>query len=134
MSSVGSQTSYPWSNNKPLTANLSTVDATTTTIFSVVIPAATTLLITAQIAARRTGGSAGTAEDGDSFVVFGAYKNVAGTATLIGSQGNIFSAKDQSGWAVTFSATGNTAILQVTGAANNNIDWIATYQSGTRVS
>jgi len=123
------QRTYSW----PLTAIISTTDATATTIFSVVIPPTTTVFITADVAARRTGGSSGTAEDGAAYKIYGAFKNVSGSATLIG-QGTTFVAEDQVAWGISFSVTADTAILQVTGAANNNINWTATYQSGTRAS
>lgn len=118
---------------QPLTALVSTTDATATTIFSVVIPPTTTLMITADVAGRRTGGSSGTAEDGAAYKICGAFKNVAGVATIIG-QTILFTAEDQAAWTVAFAVTADTALLKVTGAANNNINWTTTYQSGTRVS
>lgn len=118
---------------QPLTAILSTTNATPGTIFSVILPPTTTVLITANISGRRTGGVSGTAEDGASYVICGSFKNVSGVATLIG-QTTIFTAEDQAGWDAAFDVTADTALMKVTGAANNDINWTATYQSGVMVS
>lgn len=106
---------------------VTTTDATITTLATVPIPASTTVMIEARVAARRTGGTSGTAEDGAAYIVAGAYKNVAGTATEIG-EGSLFSAEDQAGWACTIDVSGSNALLQVTGAADNNVSWVATYR------
>lgn len=107
---------------------VTTTDATTTTIATVAIPASTTVFIEVKVVARRTGGSAGTAEDGAAYMVDAAYKNVAGTATEIG-ESSIFSAEDQAGWGVSVTPSSGNALIQVTGAVNNNISWIATYRT-----
>ena len=80
-------------------------------------------MIEAQVISRRTGGTAGTAEDGAGYVIRGTYKNVAGTATLIGAVNADYTAEDQAGWAATFNVTGATVTLDVTGAADNNVTW-----------
>jgi len=111
-----------------ISATTSTTDATVTTIATVAIPASTTVMIEARVTARRTGGSAGTAEDGAGYIVAAAYKNVAGTATEIGET-SLFSAEDQAAWSCTITPSGANALIQVTGAANNNINWFAEYRS-----
>ena len=111
-----------------LTGTISTTNATITTIATIVIPPETTMLIQARIVARRTGGSSGTAEDGAAYVICAAYKNVAGVATEIG-ESSLFSAEDQVGWAATVTPSGANALIQVTGAANNNVDWSCLYQT-----
>lgn len=108
--------------------SINTTNATTTTIVTVAIPSSTTVMINAKIVARRTGGSAGTAEDGAAYIIAAAYKNVSGTATEIG-ESSIFSAEDQAAWAVTVTPSSGNALIQVTGAANNNITWSCAYQT-----
>lgn len=109
-------------------ATVSTTDATATTIATITIPPETTMLIDVKVVARRTGGSSGTDEDGAAYIVAAAYKNVAGTATEIGETA-IFAAEDQVGWGCAFSGSGANALLKVTGAANNNVDWSAIYRT-----
>lgn len=105
---------------------VATTDATVTTLDTIAIPASTTVLIETTISARRTGGAAGTAEDGAGYVVRGLYKNVAGTATLIGAVSQIFVAEDQAGWDGTIAVSGGNALVRVMGAVNNNVTWHST--------
>ena len=102
---------------------VTTADATVTTIATIAIPASTTVMIELHVAARRTGGSAGVAEDGAGYVQQATYKNVAGTATLIGSVNADYTAESQAAWDVTFAVSGSNVLIRVTGAANNNISW-----------
>lgn len=102
---------------------VATTNATQTTIHTFTVPATTTYMIEAYVTARRTGGSSGTAEDGAGYVIRGTYKNVAGTATLIGAVNASYTAEDQAGWDATLNVTGATVLCQVTGAANNNVTW-----------
>lgn len=100
-----------------------TTDATVTTLHTFTVPASTTYMIEARVTARRTGGTGGTAEDGAGYVIRGTYKNVAGTATLIGAVNADYTAEDQAAWDATFTVSGATVLVRVTGAANNNISW-----------
>ena len=104
---------------------VATTDATVTTLHTFTIPSSTTYTIKAEVTARRTGGSSGTAEDGAHYTLKGTYKNVAGTATLIGT---VFSeeAESQAAWDCTLTISSGTVLLQVTGATNNNISWNCT--------
>lgn len=114
-------------NSEPAyTAIVSTTDGTQTTIATIAVPSSTTLMLYARVVARRTGGASGAAEDGAAYILSGAYKNVAGTATEIG-EASIFSAEDQASWTCTINVSGANALIQVTGAASNNIDWKVTY-------
>lgn len=107
---------------------VATTDATTTTIATIAIPASTTVMIEARVVARRTGGASGTAEDGAGYIVTAVYKNVAGTATEIGET-SVVSSEDQAAWAVAFTPSGSNALIQVTGAASNNVTWHVTYRT-----
>lgn len=101
---------------------VATTTATVTALHVFTVPASTTYYINATVIARRTGGSAGTAEDGGQYTLQAAYKNVGGVATIIGARTRIQN-EDQVGWSADFVATGATVELRVTGAANNNITW-----------
>lgn len=101
---------------------VATTNATVTTLHTVAIPASTTVRIEATVVARRTGGTAGTAEDGASYKLIGTYKNVAGTATLIGAVTKQAD-EDQAAWDVNFTPSGGNVLIEVTGALDNNITW-----------
>jgi hypothetical protein len=83
-------------------------------------------MIEARVIARRTGGTAGTAEDAAGYNMFGTYKNTAGTVALIGTVLAGYTAESQAAWNATLVISGSTVIVQVTGALNNNITWHCT--------
>ena len=105
---------------------VATTNNTQTTLQSFTIPATTTVLLNCTVTARRTGGSAGTAEDSAGYGIRGTYKNVAGTATLVGAIDANYTAEDQAAWDATLDVTGATTRVRVTGATNNNITWHST--------
>jgi hypothetical protein len=100
-----------------------TTDNTQTTIHTEAIPTTTTVKCYAEVIARRTGGASGTAEDGAGYHIVGTYKNVAGTATLIGAVTALYTAESQAGWDATFTVSGGNMLVRVTGATNNNVTW-----------
>jgi hypothetical protein len=106
--------------------SVTTTDATVTTIATIPIPSSTTLLIQALVTGRRTGGSAGATDDAATYEFSASYKNLGGVATELG-ESNIFSAEDQPTWNCTLSPSGSNALLQVTGAINNTINWSVSY-------
>lgn len=103
-----------------------TTDATVTTLQTIDIAASTTYNIDCTITARRTGGASGTAEDGANYNRVAAVKNVAGTATLIGTVATPITQEDQAAWDATIDVTAATARVRVTGAASNNVTWHST--------
>lgn len=103
-----------------------TNNATPTVILTITIPATTTTGIKAWVVARRTGGAAGTTEDGAFYEVSVVYKNVGGTATIIGSATITAIGESQAGWDVTLNPTGGTVQILGTGAIDNNVVWGAT--------
>lgn len=111
------------------TAN--TTDATTTPISTIACAASTTTCIDAMIVARRTGGSSGTAEDGAVYHLYSALKNVAGTATEIAAEIVSVIGEDQAAWDVTLTVSGANALINVVGAANNDIAWVCNYHLTT---
>jgi hypothetical protein len=110
-----------------------TTNATVTALHTFTVPASTTYAVEAIVIARRTGGAAGTAEDGARYKLSAVYKNVAGTATIIGV---VTTTADESvaAYDATLVATGATVELRVTGVLNTNITWhmtARTYQVST---
>jgi len=102
---------------------VTTTDATVTTVATIPIPASTSVLMEIHVVARRTGGIAGAAEDGAGYMIQALYKNVAGTATLIGLGNLDFSAESQGAWNVSQSPSGGDVLVRVTGAVDNNVSW-----------
>lgn len=106
---------------------INTTDATVTTLLSIPLRPSATTLLRVLVWARRTGGSSGTAEDGAGYVLYGVYKVVAGVGTAVGGATPTldFGAEDQAGWNATLTLSGQNVLVRVTGAANNNITWVA---------
>lgn len=102
---------------------VATTDATTTTLHTISIASGYSYLIEAHVVARRTGGSAGAANDSAGYVVYATVKDVSGTSTLVGAVGALYTAENQAGWDCTIDVTGATARVRVTGATNNNVTW-----------
>lgn len=107
----------------PVQDKVRTTNATVTTLVAVKIPVDTTVVVTGYVAARRTGGSAGSANDGAGYRVEFVATNSAGTAALIGAGSVTVVGESQAGWDVTLSASGATVLVRATGAANNNVTW-----------
>lgn len=102
---------------------VATTDATVTTLHTFTIPTNTAYTVTAKVLARRTGGTAGTAQDSASYILVATYKNVGGTATLVGAVARLYEAEDQAAWDCVLTISGATVLVQVTGATNNNVTW-----------
>lgn len=113
-------------------AKVLTTDASTTAILRVQVNEGKTVMLQASIVARRTGGAAGTIGDSAFYVLTGAYRNVGGVLTGIGTP-DLIGGEDQAGWNVGFSTSGDYAVVTVLGAVNNNITWeatVSTYEVG----
>jgi hypothetical protein len=102
---------------------VTTTNNTATVIHTIPIPASTTVLLRGFIVARRTGGSAGTTDDGAAYEFQAAYNNLAGTATAIGSPSLTVIGENQAGWTVDTAVSSANLSLRVTGATNNNVTW-----------
>lgn len=107
-------------------AQVSTTDATVTTLATVAVPTDSVLLITANVEARRTGGSAGTTGDSASYIRTVCAKNVGGTVTAPKSQAD-YTFEDQKSWDADIVVTGTNILVKINGATNNNVDWTVTY-------
>lgn len=110
---------------------VNTTDATVTAIVTIACASDTTTCIDAIIVARRTGGSAGTAQDGAAYHVYSVLKNVAGTATEIAAETVTVIGEDQAGWTVTVTVSAANVLINVTGAVDNNISWVCDYHLTT---
>lgn len=110
-------------------ATVATTDAVATALATIAVAVDTTTLIEARVVARRTGGASGTAQDGAGYVLTATLKNTAGTAALIGSVDVDVTQESQAGWDCTIDANGGNARILVTGAANNNVTWLASYRT-----
>lgn len=103
----------------------STVGAQTKAIATFTIPASTTVMVETQIVARRTGGTAGTADNGAGYVGYGTFKNVAGAAAIVGAFTLVNASEDLTAWGVTTTVAGNVASLNVVGLKDMDINWKA---------
>lgn len=112
---------YGIRNNNTVTTH----DATVTAVMQIAIANDTTMMVDAKIAARRTGGASGATGDSAFYNLTGAYKNVGGALTGIGTP-VLDGGEDQSAWNVGFSANGQNIVITVLGAAGNDIIWNAT--------
>lgn len=108
----------------PTLALIRTADATVTTLATLVVPVNQVVKVWGQVAAHRTGGSAGATNDGAGYTVDFVATNTAGTAAIIGAASVTAIGESQAAWAVTVTFSGGNALIRVTGAANNNVTWI----------
>lgn len=105
-----------------------TTDATVTGALRVEVPNGKTVMIEANVVARRTGGASGANGDSAWYKLTGAYKNIGGVLTGIGTP-SLVGGEDQAAWNVGFSSSSTFAVVTVTGAAGNNITWETTLSS-----
>lgn len=98
-----------------------TTDATATTVLTIPITASNTYHIDVDVLGRRTGGTAGVADDGLVGKLVTGYKTVGGVVTLIGNLESKFIAPLN--WATALVISGTNVLVQVTGVVNNNISW-----------
>lgn len=104
-------------------ARVQTTDATVTTIATEAMPVNTTTLVWGYVVARRTGGTAGSANDGAAYRVEFVAKNTAGTATVLAAATVTVIGESVAGWTVTATASSGNVLVQVTGAIDTNILW-----------
>lgn len=100
-----------------------TTNATVTTLNAISVPSTGIISFEGTIVARRTGGTAGASNDAAVYTFVGAAKGSGGTASLFGTPTLTVVAEDQAAWNVTFTASSSSILVEVTGAANNNITW-----------
>lgn len=108
----------------PTQALVRTNDATVTTLATIPVPLNQVVKVQGQVAAHRTGGSAGATNDGAGYTLDFVCTNTAGTAAIIGTASVTTIGESQAAWAVTVTFSGTNALVRVAGAANNNVTWI----------
>jgi hypothetical protein len=113
-------------NYKVYQGRVTTADASSAVLYSFSPAADRTYLVEARVVARRTGGAAGTADDGAVYVKSCMVTTKAGTPT-INATATVVEQEDQAGWDVTFGViVGGVFRVNVTGAADNNVTWHGT--------
>jgi len=117
------KTSEGW-KLKPLEyfGTVSTTNNTATTIVTIPTSSNQTALVEAWVVGHRTGGSAGTSNDGAAYFRRTRINNDAGTVTTNDTTTE-YTSEDQGSWNVTYVVSGTNVDIRVTGAINNNINW-----------
>lgn len=113
-------------------ARRQTTDGNATTAISVDVTVSSpplttnTLLVRAYVRARCTVGTH--AGHGAAYVLSAAVKNVAGTATLIGTATQDLVKEDDAGTDALLKVTGGTIYVEVTGEASHTYEWVVTLE------
>lgn len=103
---------------------VATTNATPATLHTFAIAASNTYIITVKVIARRTGGAAGTADDGAAYYIQAGYTTKAGVVTLLGgSVMERIEREDVAAYDCQLVISGTDVLVQVTGVANTNITW-----------
>ena len=106
-------------------ARVATTNATVTTLDTFPITASRTYVIQSRVVARRTGGAAGTADDGAIYDFASVYTTKAGVVTLLTS--NLYlSAADNGLLVCAHTISGTNVLLEVTGDISNDYVWHST--------
>lgn len=108
-------------------AQTTTTDATATTMTSITVPTDSAVYLKVKIVGRRSGGAGGANGDSAVYERSARFKNVGGTVSIQNLQTD-YTSEDQFTWNGTLDVSGTSARIRVTGAANNNITWTATYE------
>lgn len=112
-------------NHDTIQNRVTTTDATVTTLETISISASKTYLVESRVLARRTGGTAGTADDGAVYIRRAMVTTKGGTVTINAVQDGL-TQEDQAGWDCTLDVNAATIRVRVTGAVDNNITWHST--------
>jgi hypothetical protein len=99
-------------------AHVQTTDATVTTVSTVAIGTSKIHALRVSLAAIRS-----TAAEAAYYERFAAYKNNAGTVTLIGAAASPITAEDAAAWDITLTISGTDVLVRVTGAVGSTIEW-----------
>jgi len=111
---------------------VATQDATPTAAIRIPVATNKTTMVVAYVAVRRKGGTLGANGDSAWYRLMGAYKNINGVLTGVGTP-SLFGGEDQPAWDFYFSAVDEEIVLTVVGAAGNEVTWegsLSTYVVG----
>ena len=117
-----------WKPKYYLKTEISTTNATATTIQTISIPTDTGIMIISYVLSRKTSGAgAGVGNTGDvnAYKRTAKAKNVGGTVTM-GSISSDFTSEDIAAFNATFVISGTNILIRVSVALNDNVDWVAT--------
>lgn len=99
-------------------AHVQTTNATVTTIATVAIGTSKIHALRVSLTALRS-----TSAEGAYYERLAAYKNNAGTVTLIGAAASPITAEDAAAWDITLTISTTNVLVQVTGAVGSTIEW-----------
>jgi len=104
------------------TAAVQTTDATPTTLLSLALSDDAVYWVEANVCARGTTGT-----DENAYKVFAKFSRRSAGSAALGSAGsvNLFTDEEELSWNVAWIASGNNAVLQVTGEASVSVNWTA---------
>lgn len=105
------QSSVLTTNNTPTLAN------------TYIVASNSASMLEYNITALRTGGSAGSTNDSGFIKILVMYKNISGTATLVGGGSSVVKYMDNTNIGYSFTISGNQVQLNVIGDTNNNYSW-----------
>ncbi|MGL4401094.1 MAG: hypothetical protein ACRCXD_14585 [Luteolibacter sp.] len=108
-----------------LTGEVSTTDATVTTVASIPTDTDRTYMVEVWLSGRRTGGIAGAANDTANFIRRFVLKNNAGTLAAPLNLTTEYTQRDQAAWNIALTVSGTNLLVRANGALNNNVDWRA---------
>ncbi len=112
----------------PTEANVSTTDATQTTIATVPIPDDTAILLIADVVGRRTNGVGRACYIRRVLV----YREAAGAPSFQGTINTEFTRESLTLWDATFVISGNNVLIQVQGRAGDDVNWNCRYTAQER--
>lgn len=121
-----SDSAFPNSNFETFQADASTTNNAYVTAATVAIPTDSAVIIKVFAVGRRTGGSAGTAQDAGVYERTARFKNTAGIVSIFNLQTD-YTSEDQANFDVTMDTSGTDARIRVRGQTNNNLNWTLTY-------
>jgi hypothetical protein len=107
---------------------VSTTNGIATVIHSIPTESNKLYLVSLAVLGIRTGGSSGSVGDHAVYQYELYYKNIAGTVSIISFAGNVQS-ESQGAFDITFNTNGTNVEIKVTGASNNNMNWICNVRS-----
>ena len=99
--------------------NVSTTDATVTTLVTIPIPDDTVVWIEADVIARRTNAADRAKYKRGALI----YREAAGVAVIEGSIWTPLTIESDASWECTITVSGNNALVRITGAGGHDINW-----------
>jgi len=102
-------------------SDIQTLDEVPKTLYQIVVPLNSTMLIQTWVTAARTSGTAGNIGDSGTFIKIGTVKNIGNVLSLKLVE-SAYTYRDQS-WLVFLDTTGTDVRVRVKGSLNNTVNW-----------